>query len=275
MYSSLKGLRKMPWFGSDGIQLGGRTIAAFMDPEVQEALDLMKKAAEMTVLPAKISMEYSNRLRAMGYPRMFMGFGAAPFDVLGDTMRGTRGIMTDVYRCPDKVIKACEKVVRLVPVPDVPLGEPPLVMMPLHKGDDTHISLKQFEKFYWPTFKQVMLDMIDEGLIPAPFAEGAYTRRLEYLTELPPASVLWFFDKTDMHKAKDILGGHSPIMGNVPIAMIATGTPEQVKAYCMDLIDYCGKGGGYILCTGTQLDEAKDDTVHAMIDCAKEYGVYR
>jgi hypothetical protein len=275
MYSSLKGLRKMPWFGSDGIQLGGRTIAAFMDPEVQEALDLMKKAAEMSILPAKISMEYSNRLREMGYPRMFMGFGAAPFDVLGDTMRSTRGIMMDVYRCPDKVIKACEKVVRLVPVPDVPLGEPPLVMMPLHKGDDTHMSLKQFEKFYWPTFKQVMLDMIDEGLIPAPFAEGTYTRRLEHLTELPPASVLWFFDKTDMHKAKDILGGHSPIMGNVPIAMIATGTPEQVKACCEDLIDYCGKGGGYILCTGTQLDEAKDDTVHAMIDCAKKYGVYR
>ena len=78
-----------------------------------------------------------------------------------------------------------------------------------------------------------------------------------------------------MHKAKDILGGHSPIMGNVPIAMIATGTPEQVKAYCRDLIDYCGKGGGYILCSGTQLDDAREDTVKAMIDFTKEYGVYR
>jgi len=148
-------------------------------------------------------------------------------------------------------------------------------MMPLHKGDDTHISLKQFEKFYWPTFKQLMLNMIDDGLIPAPFAEGVYTQRLNHLLQLPKASVLWFFDRTDMHKAKDILGGHSPIMGNVPITMIATGTPEQVKACCKDLVDYCGKGGGYILCSGTQLDDAKEDTVKAMIDFTKEYGVYR
>jgi hypothetical protein len=274
-YTGLKGLKKLPWFGSDGIQIGGRVIASFMDPEVQEAFGILKRAAEMSLIPAKISMKTANRLQAMGYPRLFMGFGAAPFDVLGDTLRGTKGILTDLYRCPDQVIKSCEKILELTPIPEIPLGEPPLVMMPLHKGDDSHISLKQFERFYWPTFKQLMLNMIDQGLMPAPFAEGTYNQRLNHLTEMPKASVLWFFDRTDMHKAKDILGGHSPIMGNVPITMIATGTPEQVKACCKDLVDYCGKGGGYILCSGTQLDDAKEDTVKAMIDFTKEYGVYR
>jgi uroporphyrinogen-III decarboxylase len=220
-------------------------------------------------------MEASKRINAMGFPSLFMGFGAAPFDVLGDTLRGTRGVLMDLYRCPDKVIQACEKVLDLTPVPDIPMGSPPIIMMPLHKGDDSHISRKQFEKFYWPTFKQLMLNMIAEGLIPAPFAEGTYNQRLDYLTELPSASVLWFFDRTDMHKAKDVLGGHSCIMGNVPIAMIATGTPDQVRACCKDLIDYCGKGGGYILCSGTQLDDAKEDTVRAMINFTKEYGVYK
>jgi uroporphyrinogen-III decarboxylase len=275
MYSSLKGLEKMPRFGSDGIEIGGRAIAPFMDPDVQEALAIMKKAAEMSVIPGKIMMETGMRLTAMGYPQFFLGFGAAPFDVLGDSMRGTRGILTDLYRCPDKVLKACEKILELTTIPDIPLGAPPLIMMPLHKGDDTHISIKQFEKFYWPTFKELLQRMANEGLIPAPFAEGVYTQRLNHLLELPEKSVLWFFDRTDMHKAKDILGGHSPIMGNVPITMIATGTPEQVKACCKDLIDYCGKGGGYILCSGTQLDDAKEDTVRAMIDFSKEYGVYK
>jgi len=275
MFGSLKGLEKMANFGSQGIQIGARVIYPFLDPEVQEALSLMKKAAELTLPPAKISMEMSNKILGMGFPRLFMGFGAAPFDVVGDTLRGTRGVMMDLYRCPDKVLRACEKVLDLTPVPDIPLGEPPLIMMPLHKGDDTHISRKQFEKFYWPTFKQLMLNMIDEGLIPSPFAEGTYNQRLDYLTELPKASVLWFFDRTDMHGAKDVLGGHSPIMGNVPITLIATGAPEQVRACCKDLIDYCGKGGGYILCSGTQLDDAKEETVRAMIDFTKEYGVYR
>jgi hypothetical protein len=273
MYTSLKGLQKLPWFGSDGVQIGGRVIHAFMNPEVQEALGVLKKAAEMSVTPTRITMETARRITAMGFPSLFMGFGSAPFDVLGDMMRGTRGILMDLYRCPENVINASEKILELSPVPEIPLGGPPLIMIPLHKGDDSHISLKHFEKFYWPTFKQLMMNMINEGLIPAPFAEGIYTQRLQYLTEMPERSVLWFFDKTDMHKAKDILGGHSPIMGNVPITMIATGTPEQVKSCCKDLIDYCGKGGGYILCSGTQLDDAKEDTVKAMIDFTKQYGV--
>ena len=275
MYSNLKGLQKLTSFGSSGIQIGARFLPPFMDPEVQETFRRMKQAAKLSIAPAKVSLKTANKILAMGFPRLFMGFGAAPFDVVGDTLRGTRGILLDLYRCPDKVIKACEKVLELSPVPDIPLGEPPLVMMPLHKGDDSHISRQHFEKFYWPTFKQLMLNMIHEGLIPAPFAEGIYNHRLDCLTELPKASVLWFFDRTDMHKAKDILGGHSCIMGNVPITMIATGTPDQVKACCKDLIDYCGKGGGYILCSGTQLDDAREETVRAMIDFTKEYGVYQ
>lgn len=275
LYSSLTGLQKLAQFGSQGIQIGARVITPFLDREVQEALDIIKKAAELSIHPASVAMETSKRINAMGFPSLFMGFGAAPFDVLGDTLRGTRGVLMDLYRCPDKVIQACEKILDLTPVPDIPMGGPPIVMMPLHKGDDSHISRKQFDRFYWPTFKQLMLNMIAEGLIPAPFAEGIYNRRLDCLTELPSASVLWFFDRTDMHKAKDILGGHSCIMGNVPIAMIATGTPDQIKACCKDLIEYCGKGGGYILCSGTQLDDAKEDTVRAMINFTKEYGVYK
>ena len=275
LYTSLTGLEQMPQFSFDGIDVGGRAIRQFMDPDVLKAVELMKKAAELTAAPGKVMMEVSKRLTGMGFPLFYTGFGAAPFDMLGDTLRGTRGILTDLYRCPDKVIKACEKILELTPIPELPLGAPPMIMMPLHKGDDTHISLKQFEKFYWPTFKELLIRMANEGLIPAPFAEGVYTKRLEYLLELPEKSVLWFFDRTDMHRAKDVLGGHSPLKGNVPITVIATGTPEQVKAHCKDLIDYCGKGGGYILCSGTQLDDAKEETVRALVDFTKEYGVYK
>ena len=275
LYTSLKGLEKMPRFSAEGVDIGGRVIMPFMDPDVWEALETMKKAAELSAVPGKVIMKTSARLAAMGFPALYRGYGAAPFDMLGDTMRGTRGILTDLYRCPDNVIKACEKLLELIQIPDIPLGAPPLVMMPLHKGDDTHISLKQFEKFYWPTFKELLIRMVNEGLIPAPFAEGVYTQRLNHLLELPEKSVLWYFDRTDMHKAKDVLGGHSPIKGNVPITMIATGTPEQVKACCKDLIDYCGRGGGYILCSGTQFDDALEENVRALTDFTKEYGVYK
>ena len=78
-----------------------------------------------------------------------------------------------------------------------------------------------------------------------------------------------------MHLAKDILSHVCCIMGNVQITMISTGTADQVKACCKVLIDYCGKGGGFIISPGTQIDDGQEETVRAMVNFTKEYGVYR
>jgi len=271
--TALKGLEKLPQFSVEGMGFGPYYMA-FLDPEVQEALAALKRAAELSVPPAQVTQRTMARLSAMGYPGMATGFAAAPFDTLGDNLRGTRGIMTDLLRRPDEVVAACEKLAELARVPDVPLGASPMVMMPLHKGSDYFMSREQYARFYWPTFKDVMLKMIDDGLIPAPFAEGQFNERLEFIQELPPASTLWFFDQTDMARAKELLGDTCCLMGNVPITMISTGTAEQVKAYCRDLIETCGEGGGFILAPSTQIDNGQDETIHAMIESARTYGVY-
>jgi hypothetical protein len=52
-------------------------------------------------------------MAGLGLPNTIGSFTKAPFDTLGDTMRGTRGIMLDMYRQPDKLIAAME---RLVPI---------------------------------------------------------------------------------------------------------------------------------------------------------------
>ena len=72
-----------------------------------------------------------------------------------------------------------------------------------------------------------------------------------------------------------MLGDHICIRGNVPLSLLCTGTPDEVKYYCKKLIDVVGKGGGYIMDAGGGLDEAKAENVHAMIDFTKEYGIYR
>ena len=77
-----------------------------------------------------------------------------------------------------------------------------------------------------------------------------------------------------MATAKEVVGGNTCIGGNVPAGMILTSTPDKVKAYCKDLIDVAGKDGGYMMSCGTAMDEGKPDTLHAMIDFTKEYGVY-
>ena len=151
----------------------------------------------------------------------------------------------------------------------------PTVFMPLHKGADGFMSDAQFKKFYWPSLKEVIIKLAEEGIVAFLFCEGGYNTRLEYLKELPKASSFWLFDRTDIVKAKEAVGGTLGIGGNIPAGLILTGTPETVKAYCKNLIDTVGRGGGYMMSWGTALDEGKADTMHAVIDFTKEYGVYK
>ncbi len=82
-------------------------------------------------------------------------------------------------------------------------------------------------------------------------------------------------DQSDMAKAKKTLGSVACLAGNVPLDLLAVGTPQQIKDYVKKLIDTCGKGGGFIICNGAFFDHAKPENVKAMVDFTKEYGVYK
>jgi uroporphyrinogen-III decarboxylase len=184
----------------------------------------------------------------------------------------------DMYRQPDMVLKAIERITPLAikqGLNGANFHGNPIVFIPLHKGADGFMSDEQFRTFYWPGLKAVILGLADEGCVPLLFAEGGYNSRLEYLKELPKGRCLWIFDRTDMTRAKEIIGDTICIGGNVPAGLIMTGTSDQVKDYCKNLIDVAGKDGGYIMAMGTSMDEGKPDTLHAMIDFTKEYGVYK
>ena len=148
-------------------------------------------------------------------------------------------------------------------------------MFPLHKGADGWMSEKQFDTFYWPSLKKVMDALIKEGIICMLFAEGGYNTRLETVKDFPKGTVVWWFDQTDMVKAKKILGDKFCIQGNVPSSLIVTGSPADVKERCRKLIEDCGKGGGYILGAGCIADNPKLENLQAMMEAVREYGVYR
>jgi len=260
-------------FGMPAVFLG-----ACMLPEVQEAfqaaIDAGKELAKFRQAVAEITKE----AQAAGYPPFQGGFAHAPFDLFGDTLRGTRGIMMDMYRQPAKLQEAMEVVTPWIvegAVSGADVSGVPIIFMALHKGDDTFMSEKQFETFYWPGLKKVILGLVAEGCVPLLFAEGSYNKRLEAVKDLPEGSVIWWFDRTDMARAKKILGDRNCIAGNVPTSLMCTGTPREVKEHCRNLIEVCGKRGGYILTGGAQVHNTTAENLRAMVEAAKEYGVYQ
>ena len=109
------------------------------------------------------------------------------------------------------------------------------------------MSQKQFNTFYWPFLKKVMDAFIKEGFLLTLFVEGSYNSRLDFIGDFPKGSVHWLFDKTDIFRAKKVLGSEFCIEGNVPSSLLVTGNPHDVKEHCRKLIEVCGQGGGYIL----------------------------
>jgi len=261
------------------IELPAANFTPFTRPDIQVTLlALVEIGKELPKWQAVVS-ECTREAQETGIPSpQSGGLSKAPFDTIGDTLRGTQGIIMDMYRQPEKLHEALDVITRLTidaAITSANASGAVTVNFPLHKGADGFMSAKQFETFYWPSLKKVCLALIDEGLIPSLFAEGSYLTRLETVNEFPKGTIMWRFDQTDMANAKKVLGDRCCISGNVPTSLLATGTAQDIKEYCRKLIEDCSPGGGYILSSGASVDKAPPENIRAMMEAAKEYGAYK
>lgn len=246
-------------------------------PPVQSTFRALFEAGAEALNWAGAMGGFDGEMATLGYPNILGGFTKAPFDTIGDTLRGTKGIMLDVFRRPEKLIEAMEAITPIMINMGVAAAQQtgnPLIFIPLHKGADGFLSDEQFKNFYWPTLRKVILGLIDAGCVPFPAAEGGYNSRLEVIKDLPRGKTIWMFDQTDLINAKEIVGDTLCIFGNMPSTLLELGTPQEVRDYAKKLIDTVGKGGGYIMANGAFFDHAKPENVKAMVDFTKEYGEY-
>ncbi|MCL2813395.1 MAG: hypothetical protein FWD23_02215, partial [Oscillospiraceae bacterium] len=217
-FSAMQGFKKLytrnaMWFGFLG------TFSAFDD----EVINSMQNAADA----AKIINEWFGYLgdyrakmkNAFGVPLAYGGFAYAPFDMLGDTLRGTRGILTDLYDQPENVLALVEKIADFA-IEDTIKGaegaESPYVWFWLHKGVDSFMSDEMYKKFYWPTLQRYIVELTKKGIVPVIYCEGEYNTRLKYLKDVPSGKVIYDFEWTDMAKAKKELKDIACIAGNLP-----------------------------------------------------------
>lgn len=221
--------------------------------------------------------EVNGHIMGKGLPAFAGGFSKAPFDVIGDSLRGTKGVMLDIFRYPEELKEACERLTPIMVAYGVNSCRAAghiMPFIPLHKGADGFLSDEQFQTFYWPTLRKVIIGLINEGLVPQLFAEGGYNRRLDVISDVPKGKTVWWFDRTDMSRAKETVGRVSCIAGNFPVALLCTAAPDEIRKHGKILIEAAGKDGGYIFSTGAGMQGAKAENVKMMIETIREYGGY-
>jgi hypothetical protein len=279
IFGALTSLAKMPLLPPvHELPLVPSALIPFGMEDVKTAFLKLSDAGDEVIQWLSAVGQVSASIMGKGHPSFGAGFTKAPFDVIGDSLRGTRGVLMDMFRHPDELLEACERITPFMIKYGVTACKAAghiMPFIPLHKGADGFMSDEQFKTFYWPTLRKLIIGLIDAGIVPLLFAEGGYNQRLEAICDIPKGKSVWWFDTTDMARAKETVGTVSCIAGNVPLDLLCTGTPDDVKDYCKKLIDTAGKDGGFILSSGAGLQGSKVENVRTMIDFSREYGVYR
>jgi len=256
-----------------------RIHTEFAEPGSYRANVALIKGAIARTMEIGFMMQAAERwAKEYGSFACISGISKAPFDTLGDTLRGLRGVMMDIRKRPEKVKAAIEMLVphNILYGLATAGGNTELpCFMPLHRGAYPFLNPKQWDEFYWPTLKQVILAMWEKGKRTLFYAEGDWTPYLEKIAELPDKSIMFHVDQTDMDKAKKILGGRFCIKGNVPNTLLSFGKPEEVKDYVKRLIDTYAADGGFIVDSAAVIQgDADPKNIDAMIEAVHLYGKY-
>lgn len=202
----------------------------------------------------------------------------APFDFVADLLRGFTGISMDIRRDPGRLQAAVEATAplmyRLGKILNPNPGTIPSIFIPLHMP--SYMRTKDFEKLYWPTFKKLVCDLVEDGYTLQIFFEKNWTRYYEFLQELP-RGVIAYFEEDDLGVAKEKIGDTLCLMGNYPITMLRLNTKQECIDKAKEILDKAAPGGGYMFCMDKSiltLSDAKPENLIAVSEFVHEYGKY-
>jgi hypothetical protein len=280
-FSALEGFSLLPplgmnLFGSYNIL----SAAGLSAPRLLASFEAYYKVIKVMTEDGEQAVKNTERMAAIGIPPgPIAGVTLeAPFDFMSDTLRGMRGIMLDILQRPEKLLAAEEKVSRIQLKYALDFCRTTglkSVFFPLHRGSDGFMSLRQFERFYWPQLKHTILTFVENGITSVMFYEGIWDQRLEYLKELPKGKTVGWFQASDIFRVKEAVGNTMCIIGGMPNTMLQGGTLEQVRQHTRRVCRIVGKGGGFIMSTGVgEMSGCKPGLVKAWVEATREYGVY-
>ena len=244
----------------------------------------VRAALEAMIETGKLVMENLDAMTQMAMHTVERGFipfgsaiGQAPFDEFADYVRGLLQTCMDCINEPERLSQALELWgAQTIPasIMSAKMQQAKYLFIPLHCGVDNFMSVANYEKFYWPGLKKLLLAAIDAEMTPVVLCEGKYYTRLPILADVPKGKVIYVFEDTDFKEAKRILGDVACIAGGMPTEYLMMGDRQRVVDETKRMIDLLAPGGGYIMSNSLALDQVKTENMEAWKDTVFSYGIY-
>lgn len=118
------------------------------------------------------------------------------------------------------------------------------------------MSPEDYDAYYWPHLKRLLLALVEAGITPFAICEGAYNTRLDTLSDIPRGKVIYNFERVDLRRAKEKLGGVACISGGFPTASLIRGTELEVIDEAKRPLDVCAPGGANLMSNSLSIDNA-------------------
>jgi hypothetical protein len=239
-------------------------------------LGLLKGAMALARMRAEYGAIGAAMANELGLPPCFSGGCHAAFDELSDKMRDFKGILKDMRRRPELVKKACQAMIPFEINKAVASDPARIIPTYLTTHKPMFLSPKEFDEFYWPSLKEMLLAVWDCGVRVRLVMEGDWTPHIHRLLELPKTSVLCELDmQNDIVKAKEILGGHHCLTGGLTDPDLILASPTEVDEKVHWLCETIGQGGGLIINGPCGIPGgSKVENIRAMCDAVMKYGWY-
>jgi len=181
--------------------------------------------------------------------------------------------MVDLRRRPEKVEEALEATYQHVTAPapgkrpDFPLAFAPVVSA-------TYLNPRQYNRFFWPTFKKMCDVIIDNGGKVMVALEGTWGKaKYERFNEFPKDSIVAFLEGDDLLEAKKTIGDNVILCGGIDAHLLRDGTPEQNVEHVRRVLGEVGTEGIMLAAGSCWLspNDAKADNLRAIIEFAHNY----
>lgn len=193
--------------------------------------------------------------------------------------RGITAMSADTFRRRDAIVSAGRvwaKGMMDMAIMGAGFSGVPRVFIGMSRSSPEFISRKNFEELVLPELEYTVGRLVSAGITPVLHCDTNWTRFFDLFRRFPARKCILELDgRSDIFKAKEILGDHMCIMGDVPAQMLVLGSREEVLAYCRRLIENVGQGGGFILSSGCSIPaNARKENVRALYEAAEEWGWY-
>ncbi len=228
----------------------GPWYETFMKEKLDDPISRMKHVSAYSPTAKK-------RFEEAGYPCIKGSSLLTPFEMLCGGRSMCAFLMDDLIEIPDKMDTVFAEIHRfnmnryeaLFQSPAKPYG----VWVGGWRGTPETLNPAMFERFSWKFYRELVQLCVDYGVVPIMHLDSCWDNGLQRFKELPAKKAIMSLDgKTDIRKAKEVVGDRICIMGDVPAEMLAFGKPEDVYDYVSALIRDIGPVG-YMICSGCDI----------------------